>query len=223
MNVHDIYARVSPWFRRKRFARFREILRPRPTDRILDVGGVHATWVAQPPCAASVELLNILPSPLPKGRFPEYRFRETLGSALDLPYADGSFDIGFSNSVIEHVGTWENQVAFAREIRRVAPRLWVQTPARSFFIEPHYLAPFIHWLPPGLRVRCARWLTPWGWLARPDRAAVEERVREIRLLSRRELQELFPDCRILRETFLGLFTKSYVACRDLCDPPSGHP
>jgi len=221
MNIHAIYARVSPAFRRQRFARFVEILHPRPGDRILDVGGVYTTWVAQAPCAASVELFNILPSPLPPGKHSEYHFTETLGSALNLPYTDASFDIGFSNSVIEHVGTWENQELFAREIRRVAKALWVQTPARSFFIEPHYLAPFIHWLPVSLRPFIARWLTPWAWLTRPDRAAVGARVREIRLLSEREVRQLFPDCEILKEKFLGLLTKSYVAYRTLPTPNPG--
>ncbi len=213
MNIHRIYARISPWFRKRRFARFMSVVGPRPSDRILDVGGVFATWISQPPCAAGVELLNILPSPLPPGAYPEYHFTEMQCSALDLPYPDKTFDIGYSNSVIEHVGTWENQVAFAREIRRVGKSLWVQTPARSFFIEPHYLAPFIHWLPIRLRPFAARWLTPWGWLTRPDRTKVAERIREIRLLSERELRVLFPDCEILKERLFGIFTKSYVAYR----------
>ncbi len=51
----------------------------------------------------------------------------------------------FSNSVIEHVGTWEDQQAFAAEVRRVGRRLWV--PAYECPIEPHYLAPLVHYLP----------------------------------------------------------------------------
>jgi len=56
-----------------------------------------------------------------------------------LNYSDNEFDICFSNSVIELVGSFEDQRKFANEIRRVGRKLWVQTPARSFFFEPHYL------------------------------------------------------------------------------------
>jgi hypothetical protein len=55
--------------------------------------------------------------------------------------SDQEYDIAFSNSVIEHVGDWERQAAFASEIRRVGKNLWIQTPAKECPIEPHYLAP----------------------------------------------------------------------------------
>jgi hypothetical protein len=35
---------------------------------------------------------------------------------------------------------------------------------------------------------------------------------EVRLLTYREVKELFPDCTILRERFFGM-TKSYIAVR----------
>jgi hypothetical protein len=47
---------------------------------------------------------------------------------------------------------------------------------------------------------------------RPTQAQVDALVEEYRLLTYREMRELFPDCEIRRERFLGL-TKSYVAVR----------
>ena len=91
-------------------------------------------------------------------------------------------------------------------------RLWVQTPAHEFFIEPHYVAPFVHWLPS----RCEKtrsWVTPWGWLVRPNKKQVADRLDEIRLIRYGEMKALFPDCEILRERFCGVFTKSYIAFR----------
>jgi hypothetical protein len=94
----------------------------------------------------------------------------------------------------------------------VGRKLWVQTPARGFFIEPHLLAPFIHWLPIRWQRRLIRNFTPWGWFNRPTAVQVEDLLAEVRLLTRAEMEVLFPDCEILEEKFLGL-TKSYVAVR----------
>ena len=65
-----------------------------------------------------------------------------------LPFADGEFDLAYCSSVIEHVPR-ERRAAFAAELRRVARGWYVQTPARSFPIEPHSLLPGAHWLPRG--------------------------------------------------------------------------
>jgi hypothetical protein len=127
-----------------------------------------------------------------------------------LQFSDGEFDIVFSNSVIEHLGTWEAQQRFAREVRRVGRRYWVQTPAREFIIEPHLLTPCIHWLPRHLQFRLARRCTVWGIIERPTPARAAAYLSELRLLGFDEFAQLFPDSLILRERFLG-FTKSYVA------------
>lgn len=40
--------------------------------------------------------------------------------------------------MIEHVGKWGNQKAFAREALRVGERYWIQTPNKNFPIESHF-------------------------------------------------------------------------------------
>ena len=136
------------------------------------------------------------------------RFTSVKGDATKLPFAEHSFDIVFSNSVIEHVGTWKEQQAFALEVRRVGQKLWIQTPARSFPIETHLVAPFVQYLPKAIQHRIARW-TPRGSL-QPE--VVHQIVDEVRLLTHSEMKQLFPDCVILKERLLGL-TKSYIAIR----------
>jgi hypothetical protein len=187
---------------------------PRAGMRILDVGGTDLVWrlVDQP---AEVVLLN-LDVPEQVGPLPA-NMRYVQGDGTNLPFADGEFDICFSNSTIEHVHTYERQRAFASELRRVGKGIWMQTPARSFPFEPHWLGFFIHWLPKRWQRRVARNFTVWGWVNRPTQQQVDALVDEYRLLDHRELRELFPDCQIRRERFLGL-TKSYVAVRPL--PPS---
>lgn len=187
-----------------------EELDPRPDWRILDIGGTWPTWCLPPLAGFSCTLLNLRCPPVP-GPCRD-RLTPVAGDATDLPFDEGSFDLCFSNSVIEHVGTYENQERFAREARRVARRLWVQTPAREFFIEPHYMTPFVHWLPGPPRANVIRWLTVWGILGRPSPSAVAGRIAELRLLDRGEMAALFPDCEILAETYLGM-TKSHIAIR----------
>jgi hypothetical protein len=81
--------------------------------------------------------------------------RYVQGDARSLELPDQSFDIVFSNSVIEHVGTWEDQHAFARETARVGKRYWIQTPNKHFPIEPHMNFPYFQFLPRALQERLA--------------------------------------------------------------------
>lgn len=193
-------------FRRRRMNQFYTLLAPSSDARVLDIGGTPQTWGTESEGRAqfSVTLINIRSN----GQIDGQRIVSVEGDATELPFADNTFDIAFSNSVIEHVGTWEKQQAFAREARRVACKLLIQTPARSFPIEAHLLAPYIQYLPKKVQHRIVRW-TPRGLLT-PD--VVHEIVDEVRLLTYREVKELFPDCRILKERLFGL-TKSYVAVR----------
>lgn len=208
--IYRIYAAISPRFRRKRMAELLRFARFAPGERVLDVGGLPWFWEGVPlPCR--ITLLNLKNAPGMERHADRFDLVE--GDATRLDYPDDTFDVGISNSVIEHVGTWENQQRFAAEIRRVAKRLWVQTPARGFLVEPHLIAPAIHWLPKGAQRRLIRHFTVWGLFTKPSREQVDGFLGEVRLLNYAEMRELFPDCEIRRERVLG-WTKSYVAVRD---------
>jgi ubiquinone/menaquinone biosynthesis C-methylase UbiE len=211
MNIHRLYSAISPLFRRKRMKRFRQALTPCAGENILDVGGMPEFW-SESEIAPRVTVLNVDPSLTPTETSTANQIASVTGDGCALAFADGSFDVVFSNSVIEHVGTWERQQAFASECRRVGRRLWVQTPAREFFIEPHLLAPFVHWLPRQMQRRLIRNFTVRGWIERPGPRDVEAFLDEVRLITHAEMRTLFPDCTILRERFFGS-TKSYIAVR----------
>ena len=206
LTFHSLYERVFIPFRRRRMNRFFALFTPSTDIRVLDIGGTAETWSSEAEGCARfpVTLINTYDY----GPIEDKRFTSIAGDATALPFADNAFDIAFSNSVIEHLGTWEKQQVFAREARRVARKLWIQTPARSFPIEAHLLAPYIQYLPKSVQHRIARW-TPRGLL---QPGLVHEIVDEVRLLTHREVKLLFPDCLILKERVLGL-TKSYVAIR----------
>ncbi len=199
-------ARVFVYFRRSRMRRFHILFPLSSTERVLDIGGTEQTWTTESGSNTDfpVTLLNLRMYDSPR----QSRFRLMQGDATSLPFADNSFDLAFSNSVIEHLGTWQQQKRYACEARRVACKLWIQTPARSFPIEAHLLAPYIQYLPKHIQHRLVA-LTPRGLLT-PDE--VHQIVDEVRLLTYREMQMLFPDCVILRERLFGL-TKSYIAVR----------
>ena len=127
-----------------------------------------------------------------------------------LPFRDGEFDVVFSNSVIEHVPK-RLQHHFAKEVRRVGARYFVQTPYRYFPIEPHYQLPLFQFLPR----RVQRALNDRFTLGWQEKGQWEE----ITLLSVSELRRLFPDAEIHRERVFGL-TKSLMAVRPTVPEPS---
>ncbi|MEO8588673.1 MAG: methyltransferase domain-containing protein [Flavobacteriales bacterium] len=214
MLINKVYERIFKVWRVKRLQQFMDLFHPGKQDTILDVGGYPQTWTVMPQVVERIDCLNLKVYPWKQEKdFPDHHIRIIEGNACNMPYADNSYPIAFSNSVIEHVGDYAAQQAFAKEMLRVAPRIWVQTPAYECPIEPHYLAPFMHWYPRGLRRMLARWFTPWGLMARPGKAEVDDMVDSTRLLTKREMRELFPDCTILTERMLGVIPKSYVAFR----------
>jgi Methyltransferase domain len=180
-------------------------------SRILDVGGSALTWdsIKDKP---TVTLVNRDPRCL-RGDFPC-----AVADALEVPFADGSFDVVFSNSLIEHLGSEQRQRSFASEVRRLARGgYFVQTPNKWFPIEPHFLAPFVQFVPRIIRPAVVRWGTPRGWLTRPSREQCIRVCREIRLLDARAMSHLFPEATIVRERFLGL-TKSLIAIWQSSEP-----
>lgn len=211
MNIHSLYGFIFSLtgFRKKRMELFGEIMNLQDSNKILDVGGTAGNW-NYIPVRPQITLLN-LDVTHNRGDYPgNVRFQA--GDALNMPFADGEYDIAYSNSVIEHVYTWENQQRFANEISRVGRCVWVQTPAKEFFLEPHLITPFIHWLPLNWRRKLLRSFTVWGWIKRPTQEQVDEFLREVRLLTRAEMEALFPHCRIHVEQWLGM-PKSYIAYR----------
>jgi hypothetical protein len=213
-SIYSVYKQIGLLFRRRRMAQFVGTFQPDARHRILDVGGYADFW-ANSGVASEITLLNV--HPVPRDGLPP-NMHTVLGDGTALTYEDKSFSIVFSNSVIEHLGNFENQQRFASECTRVGHGLWIQTPCRSFPVEPHFLSPLIHFLPKGYQRRLLRRFTVWGWLTRPSGKQIEDMLAEIRLLNLAEIKQLFSDCEIKKEKFLGL-TKSFIVVRRLPSPP----
>ena len=194
---------VAVRLRRKRFGFFLELVsKIEKPVRILDVGGTQSYWELvgyTSPDDVQITLLNVSkePTTLPN-------FSSVVGDACRLDFPDGAFDVVFSNSVIEHVGSYADQGRMAAEVMRVGNRYFVQTPNYYFPIEPHFLFPMFQFLPLGMKI----WLlrnAKLGWYDRtPDYDAAKSIAQSVQLLDRRELQALFPSGRMLIERFYGL-------------------
>lgn len=211
--IFRLQAPLSKFWRTKRFNLFKDKINPKMTDRLLDVGGYPTTWTVNEPVVGGIDLLNIYDIEWDTKEAPDHHITMLIGDGCSLEIPDKSYDVAFSNSVIEHVESWERQCSFASEIRRVGKAIWVQTPARECPIEPHYLALFVHWLPKELQRKIIKNGTLWGWITRPSKKEIDESVDGIRLISKEEMRQLFPDCEIHTEKLLGIFPKSYVAYR----------
>lgn len=75
-----------------------------------------------------------------------------------FPFADKSFDVCWSNAVLEHVGGEEQQILFLKEIHRVAKVAFITTPNRYFPIEVHTRIPLLHFLPKKIFDRFLHWI-----------------------------------------------------------------
>jgi len=196
--------------RKKRFALFLSLLATvKGHANILDIGGTQAFWTlmtGDDPGDVTVTLLNIEHQEVASDKFVS-----AVGDARNMPrFGTKSFDIVFSNSVIEHVGSYNDQRRMANEVMRVGKRYFIQTPNKRFPLEPHFLFPWFQYLPAELRAQMVHRFDV-GWYKRiPDIDAARAEVDSVRLLTRAEFVALFPGASIYVERMGGL-AKSFVA------------
>jgi hypothetical protein len=176
---------------------------------IIDVGGRRDYWDNVGfEGIARITLVNYDLAELNRPSEQHELFEDVVGDARALTaVGNDTYDFYHSNSVIEHVGTWEDMAAMAREAVRVAPHGWLQTPAWEFPVEPHFRLPFMHWLATPARAALLKLSPPYHSQSRPERRFHAERIN---LLTRYECELLFPYARIDVERVL-LLPKSYVA------------
>jgi 2-polyprenyl-3-methyl-5-hydroxy-6-metoxy-1,4-benzoquinol methylase len=209
VKLHAFYSRALRPFRENRMRFFCELFRITKETQVLDLGGGAFNWTM----VTEIPKLTILDvyDHANKAEWATY----VVGDGCRTQFASGSFDIVFSNSVIEHVGGMERQRAFAAECMRCGRAFFVQTPNKWFPLDTHTLAPFIHWLPQRIFRKLLRF-TPRFLFFKPDPGDLAD-FSNMHLLTKREMQELFPGAEIIEERILGM-TKSLVAvsapCRD---------
>lgn len=175
---------------------------------ILDVGGTEAFWERMGFAGDSQYLITILN--LEKNTSNHSNLTHLAGDARKMPeFQDQSMDLVFSNSVIEHVGSLEDQRQMANEVNRIGKRFFIQTPNLYFPLEPHFLFPGFQFLPISLKVWLIRHFN-LGWHRKEAGFQAALRLAQsVRLLNRRELMQLFTTGTLIPEKFFGL-TKSWM-------------
>jgi len=205
---HTLQAMKRPFSaaaRVRRMDSFIERMKIKGGERIIDLGGAPYFWED---CTLSLDITIVnLPGFNPPDPGPSHH-KLTLkdGDARDVDaFGDMSFDISFSNSVIEHVGDKAKQAEMANEVRRLAPAYWVQTPSIWFPVEAHNNMPFWWFYP--------RWLKSFfigRW--RKKLPKWTEMIEGTTVLLRNDLKKMFPEGRVWTERVLG-FAKSYTLYR----------
>jgi hypothetical protein len=215
MSIKDIFKSSDDpqsWgskFRDKRFKFLSAKLETMPKPvKILDIGGLESFWTNRGYGNNPDYLITILN--LEKGESLYTNINMISGNAIDLKeIGDREFDLAFSNSVIEHLHTFENQVSMASEVRRVGVLYSVQTPNKHFLVEPHYVLPFFDYLPAKIKYFILT-KTKFSRLKKWTDSDARQYISEIRLLTLSEFKQIFPGSKMDKEYFMGLL-KSFTA------------
>ena len=138
LNRNSMSIRVATMMRKRMFASFMDEFAPRPSESILDIGVTSDQTYSS---SNYLEALYPYKDRITAAGIDDASFLETLypgmafkhANALDLPFADASFDLVHSSAVLEHVGSNANQVKMVEECLRVARRgVCITTPIGGF-------------------------------------------------------------------------------------------
>ena len=210
LSFDSLKGRIHRYFRTRRLEFFVSKYPNLSMLSVLDVGGTPSMWeILKESFGLVPKRIVLLNKYHQKGSNFNYEF--VLGDARQLPYSDKSFDLVFSNSVIEHVGSEEDQFKFARECERVGKEIYIQTPNHWFPVEPHILTFFVHWLPRPLYKKLSFLSVMFivQFLRIKAKVNVSQWVDNTKLLSRKQLRKLFSNRIIIEERVCGLI-KSFI-------------
>jgi ubiquinone/menaquinone biosynthesis C-methylase UbiE len=153
MNWWRLWRKISSplsWYVRKRFFNlFMETLKPEPQDLVLDMG-ITADLVNKAdnyfeklyPYPGKITAIGNENLTSIKDEYPGVELVQADGT--DLPFGNGTFDIVFSGSVLEHTGSRERQKKFISEALRVGKKIFLTVPDSHFPVELHSGLPFFH-------------------------------------------------------------------------------
>ena len=195
--IEKIAYSISAKSRAKKFSQFLTLTTPTAEETIVDVG-VNTTEYS----ATDNYLEKFYPHPekitaVGLGDLTAFKERYPLVTAIEgdgrtLPFVDNAFAIAYSNAVIEHVGSHDDQRRFLSELYRVSSRGYLTTPNRLFPIELHTRIPLLHLLLSKKNFDTVATKIGKGWAAGDY----------MTLLSERELRSLLSEAGMSRYTLV---------------------
>jgi 2-polyprenyl-3-methyl-5-hydroxy-6-metoxy-1,4-benzoquinol methylase len=203
--MNRLFSYLHTKSREEKFRLFVKLLKPTPSMRILNVGASGPNFAFPEQFESLYEHTNqITGGGIVFSEVEDYRrsfpgVKTLVFNGCALPFRDKSFDVIYSNAVVEHLPDPEAQQRFAAEVVRVARGWFVTTPNLYYPIEPHYHLPLVQFLPQRWQRSLVRSLgrTPYA---------------NLNLLTKRQLHRLLPDGDVIgcRITF---YSETLVAYR----------
>lgn len=152
-NYKESFAyQISAFNRQRKWKLFIDTFNPKSNLRILNVGFSEKEYSNTDNFIEKhyryPEMITSLGIDMPcqyRSRYPSVQAVHYSGGAF--PFKDKSFDVCWSNAVLEHVGCFSKQLEFIKEIKRVSAKAFITTPNRFFPIEVHTRTPLLHFLP----------------------------------------------------------------------------
>jgi ubiquinone/menaquinone biosynthesis C-methylase UbiE len=138
--------------REEKFRLFQRLMKPTADMRILNVGASGAHLALSEQFESAYDSRDrIVGGGISFSEAQDYRssfpgVKAVVFDGCALPFPDKSFDIVYSNAVIEHLPGWAAQQKFAAEVMRVGRGWFVTTPNLWYPVEPHYHLPFVQFL-----------------------------------------------------------------------------
>ncbi|MBP9760730.1 MAG: methyltransferase domain-containing protein [Candidatus Magasanikbacteria bacterium] len=144
--------KISSWNRKRKWQRFVDVFPITPEWRILDVGFNAVEYSDTDnfleknyPYPKQITALGIDDPKDFQKKYPQVKAIQYDGNIF--PFSDTYFDVCWSNAVIEHVGNFQKQIDFLREIKRTSRHAYITTPNKLFPIEVHTRVPLLHFFP----------------------------------------------------------------------------
>ena len=187
------------------------------TVKICDLGGTYRYWLVFPfsdfkGVNFEITLVNLEEAIQSEDEnyqkllnHSNLKFISEIGNGCDMSHKqDNFYHITHTNSVIEHVGNWQNIKKMVKESKRISSHYFVQTPNYWFPVEPHYVLPLVHFFPRPFHTKLLMILKKRSF----DKAT--SNFEENRMLSYKEFKYLFYESDLITEHFLFL-AKSFIA------------